>query len=107
MIFDIILPDSVMEMGGFTNLNCTPIEGQVFGGSIVTHELAEAIAHVLSICTFQMIGCIEATLVAIYLADDISPKGLTLSPNRISSKLPVQLSYTKLPVGSVSSANRQ
>ena len=52
MIFDIILPDSVMEMGVFTNLNCTPIEGQVFRGSIVTHEFTEAMTHVLSIHNF-------------------------------------------------------
>ena len=107
MRFDIILPDSVLEMGVSTNLNCSPIEGQVFGGSIITHEFAESIAHVISIRTFQMIGCIETTLVAIDLAGDISPKGLTLIPNCISSKLPVQSSYTKLPVGSVSYANRQ
>ena len=69
MIFDIILPDSVLEMGVSTNLNCSPIEGQVFRGSIVTHEFAEAIAHVLSIHTLQMIGCIEATLVAIASAN--------------------------------------
>ena len=65
MGFDIILPDSVMEMGVSTNLNCSPIKCQVFRGSIVTHKFAEAIAHVISIRTFQMIGCIEATLVAI------------------------------------------
>ena len=106
MRFDIILPGSVLEMGVSTNLNCSPIEGQVFRGSIVTHEFAESIAHVISIRNFQMIGCIETTLVAIDLADDISPKGLTLSPNSISSKLPVPSSYTKLSVGSVSSANR-
>ena len=52
MGFDIILPDSVLEMGVSTNLNCSPIEGQVFRGSIVTHEFDEAIAHVLSIHTF-------------------------------------------------------
>ena len=78
MIFDIIFPDSVLEMGVSTNLNCSPIEGQVFRGSIVTHKFAEAIAHVLSICTFQLIGCIETTLVAIDLAGNIAPKVLTL-----------------------------
>ena len=52
MRFDIILPDSVLEMDVSTNLNCSPIECQVLRGSIVTHELAEAIAHVLSIRTF-------------------------------------------------------
>ena len=107
MRFDIIIPDSVMEMGIYTNLNFRPIEGQVFRGSIVTHKFAEAIAHVLSIRTFQIIGYIEVTLVDIDMDGDISPKGLTLSPNRISRKLPLQSSYTKLPVGSVSSANRQ
>ena len=105
MRFDIIFPDSVLEMVVSTKLNCSPIECQVFRGSIVTHKFAETIAHVLSICTFQMIGCIEATLVALDMAGNISPKGLTLSPNRISSKLPVQSSYTKFLVGSVSSAN--
>ena len=107
MGFDIILPDSVLEMGVSTNLNCSPIEGQVFRGSIVTHKFDEAIAHVLYIHTLQMIGCTETTLVAIDLAGDIAPKGLNLSPNRISSKLPVQSSYTKLFVGLVSSANRK
>ena len=107
MIFDIILPGSVLEMGVSTNLNYSPIECQVFRGSIVTHKFADAIAHVIFIRTFSMIDCIEATFVAIDLAGDIFSKGLTLSPNRISSKLPVQSSYTKLPVGSVSSANRQ
>ena len=52
MGFDIILPDSVLEMGVSTNLNCSPIACQVFRGSIVTHKFAEAIAHVLSIHTF-------------------------------------------------------
>ena len=107
MRFDIILSDSVLEMGVSTNLNCSPVEGQVFRGPIVTHKFSEAIGHVDYIHTFKMIGCIEATLVAIDLAGNISPKGLTLSPNHISSKLPVQSSYTKFLVGSVSSTNRQ
>ena len=81
MRFDIILPDSVLEMGVSTNLNCSPVEGQVFGGPIVTHKFSEAIGHIHYIHTFKMIGCIEATLVAIDLAGDISPKGLTLRPN--------------------------
>ena len=55
MRFDIIIPDSVLEMGVSTNLNCSPIRGQVFRGPIVTHEFAEAIAT--SVASMQPIIC--------------------------------------------------
>ena len=73
MRLDIILLDSVLEMGVSPNLNCSSsIESQVFRSSIVTLKFAETVAYILSICLLHVVSCVEATLVAIHLASSIA-----------------------------------
>ena len=105
MKLDTILPDSILEMGVSTNLNCSSIKSQKFRSSIITHKINEALAYIFLICTFQMIGCVEARLVAIDLASNIASQSLTLCSNHISSKLAIQTFYTKLPVSLISSTD--
>ena len=45
MKVDIIILDSVLKVGISTNLDCSPIKGQKFRGSIVTHKITETIAN--------------------------------------------------------------
>ena len=58
-----------------------------------------------NIAPFQVVRCVEPTLVAIDLAGNIVCQGRTLSPNCIGGKLASQFLYTKLSVGSIPSTN--